>query len=94
MLKFLWLLALTTLVRSDDPPPPGGEDQTNEEFLSSLFGDLFKMPGTEVTDGLTTDDLTLAECKDADIYNTEEAVAEIDTEGMNICHWYLESYMN
>jgi len=85
MLKFLWLLALTTLVRSDDPPPPGGEDQTNEEFLSSLFGDLFKMPGTEVTDGLTTDSLTLAECKDADIYNTEEAVAEIDTEEEYLC---------
>ena len=81
MLKLLWILALTALLRS------GESDEAPNSAIFTLFGDKFKMPEASVAGDLTAENLKLADCVDDDaLYGTEELLAEIDTEGTSsIC---------
>jgi len=68
-----------------DPGPPGGDEIPPNSVIIEILGDKFKMPESTVTDGVTADSLTLAECVDSNLYDTEEAVAEIDEEEEYLC---------
>jgi len=73
MIKFLLLLTFTTLVRTEEAPP-------NSVFLN-MFEDKFKIPESTVD----TESLTLFDCADATVYDTEKVLAQIDEESEYLC---------
>lgn len=46
-----------------------------------MLGDKAKFPDASVTNDVTADSLTLIDCLDDAVYDSEDAVAEIDTDG-------------
>lgn len=78
MFKCLWiLLGLVAIAKSQAPPP--------NSVVLQMLGDKAKFPDTSVTNDVTVDSLTLVDCLDAAVYNSEEAVADIDTEEEYLC---------
>ena len=75
MIKCLWLLVgLVALATSQGDKPPNN-------VALQMLGDKAKIPDTSVTNDVTVDSLTLIDCLNDDVYDSEDAVAEIDTEG-------------
>jgi hypothetical protein len=67
----------------------GSSGQTNNQnpnsIIMQIFGEKFKIPEPSVTNGLTTDSLTLPDCTTAEVYNSEEVLAQIDEEKEYLC---------
>ena len=75
MIKCLWVLVgLVALATSQEDKPPNN-------VVLQMLGDKAKFPDASVTNDVTADSLTLIDCLDDAVYDSEDAVAEIDTDG-------------
>ena len=64
---------------------PDGDGIPPNNVIFDLMGEQFKLPEASAAGDLTADDLTLAECVDKAVYDSEEVVAEIDEESEYLC---------